>query len=129
MASTIESYRARRKRMVEHLGGVCSVCGTSSDLQFDHIDHNAKGFDVSKAWSNSWQSLVTELQKCQLLCKEHHLEKSRREGSLAKGWTNEFHSKHGTVWMYSGHGCRCDPCKAAKSGSMKAQYARKALAG
>ena len=34
--------------------------------------------------------------------------------------------KHGTVWAYKKHGCRCDPCKEAASVVRRAERERRA---
>lgn len=87
--------------MIDYLGEECSKCQSKDKLQIDHIDHATKEFDISKNWAISWERLTPELDKCQLLCKDCHLDKSKQEGSLAKGSTNERQFKHGTVNEYS----------------------------
>lgn len=86
--TTEEQHRYLVKRRADakaHLGGVCKVCGTDRDLQFDHIDPMTKVAAIANAiaWHWSWERLLVELAKCQLLCRPHHLKKSIREGSLA----------------------------------------------
>lgn len=58
------------------LGGVCVVCGTTERLEFDHIDPSTKLFDIAKGWARAEKIVLEELEKCQLLCKQHHDEKS-----------------------------------------------------
>lgn len=121
MTSTTGEYRKKVKKMVAFLGGRCVKCGTTESLNFDHIDHLTKSFDISQNWGRSWEVLEPELRKCQLLCKLHHLEKSKDEGSLSKGWTNQPRQTHGTVWSYSKYKCRCHRCKEAKAEANKKQ--------
>lgn len=115
MASTMSEYRLKMLEIFRYLGGHCVKCGSTEQLHVDHIDHLTKSFTISENWGRSWETLEPELNKCQLLCKEHHLEKSKEEGSLAKGWTNQPRQTHGTVWSYSKYRCRCSLCKDAKS--------------
>ena len=119
MASTMKEYQAKMEKVFEYLGGQRVKCGRTEGLHVDHIDHLTKSFTIGENWGRSWDVLEPELKKCQLLCKEHHLEKSKKEGSLAKGWTNQPRQKHGTAWSYIKYKCRCDDCKAAKKASVE----------
>lgn len=119
MASTMSEYKAKMEKIFEYLGGKCVKCGSTEHLHVDHMDHLNKSFTISENWGRSWDVLEQELKKCQLLCKDHHLEKSKEEGSFAKGWTNQPRQKHGTAWSYIKYKCRCDDCKAAKARSAK----------
>lgn len=101
--------------MIRYLGGRCAKCSTRSDLHFDHIDPKTKKFDVSKNWSISWDRLVVELNKCQLLCGTHHREKTKKNKEHAGGHNKWTEIQHGTVWGYSKYKCRCVKCKAAKA--------------
>ena len=47
------------------------------------------------------------LSKCHVLCRSCHKEKTAEERRKSM--------RHGTRWMYEGYGCRCLPCKKAKS--------------
>lgn len=70
-------YEKRRQAALTALGSKCVVCGTTEDLEFDHVDPNKKSFYVAKAFASmSEEKLQAELSKCQLLCKKHHLEKT-----------------------------------------------------
>ena len=124
MASTMEQYREKKEKIFAHLGGKCVQCGSSDDLQIDHTNHLDKDFTISNWWGLSWEKLLPELEKCQLLCKPCHRGKTKQEGSLAKGWMNQPRQVHGTVWSYTKYKCRCADCKAAKSAAMKKQYQR-----
>ncbi len=114
----MQYYNYRKSQIFSYLGNVCVVCGTTDELQVDHRDHETKNFTVMSNYSRAWDILVPELDKCQLLCKTHHLEKSMEEGSLKKG-DRPAPSLHGTLNRYNAYGCRCDECKAAKSKSRK----------
>jgi hypothetical protein len=110
-------YYQRRSEAIETLGGRCSVCGSTEELEIDHIDPSLKSFDISKLWSVSKKRFLAELEKCQALCKLHHIEKTRREQSVDHG---------GGV---SGKkNCKCPPCRDKKAAYMveyMAAYVRK----
>ena len=76
-------YENNRKLIIEQLGGVCShpECNCTEDLQLDHIDPLEKEYNISERLS-SWdiKKLQSEIDKCQLLCPKHHLEKTIKDG-------------------------------------------------
>lgn len=90
----LRDMRASRARMREHLGGKCVVCGTTDDLEIDHIDPSQKSFNPA-ALRRPWAETVAELAKCQLLCEACHKAKHA--------------AKHGSVKRYQ-KGCRCELC-------------------
>lgn len=95
-------YHRRRDAAIEHLGGCCVVCGTTEDLQLDHIDPTTKLIDVGKMWGVSEVRFWTEIAKCQLLCRKHHIEKT-----VAEQMTED----HGT-WAWAGkRKCPCEKCR------------------
>lgn len=96
-------YHQRRQRLVDYLGGACVICGTTSDLHFDHKDPNQKSFNISTRLT--LESAREELDKCQLLCAPHHREKTAQENS---GYT------HGTVYAWMKKHCECPDCLIAK---------------
>lgn len=70
------AWRRRVKlRLIEAFGGACGICGYSrcvSNLAFHHLDPAQKEFQVGAFQSKSWDSLVTEVRKCVLLCHNCH---------------------------------------------------------
>lgn len=98
-----EYYRKRRQAIFDYLGGVCVVCGTSEGLQVDHIDPEEKSFDIKSKLSV--KNNKAELDKCQLLCEKHHLEKTLDQ---RQPFT------HGTVYAWMKKKCVCEDCLAAK---------------
>lgn len=112
MGYTTEQYRTyREKRYAERmqlgrdtLGGVCVQCGTSENLEFDHIDRSTKSFEVTTGWTRKLSLFMEELTKCQLLCAEHHLDKTRKERGVSHG---------GGVW--GKNKCPCDPCRLKRN--------------
>jgi 5-methylcytosine-specific restriction endonuclease McrA len=98
--------RNRRQEWVnEH--GPCVKCGSTHNLEIDHIDPTLKTLDPSRLWSLSLTNpiRIAELEKCQVLCEQCHLEKTKEQ----------FKTKEHGRQMYEKYGCRCDVCKAAKS--------------
>ncbi len=78
-------YNNRRARAIEKLGGICSICGTTDNLEFDHRDPKTKTISITKALYRKNEILQLELEKCQLLCLIHHREKSKMEQSVEHG--------------------------------------------
>jgi len=114
-------YYVRRQKLIDHLGGACTICGATTDLHFDHIDPAEKSFDISRNVTLSNEAVRAELAKCQILCRTHHEEKTARENT---GIT------HGTPtgWMRSR--CKCDECSAARRAWNEARNAeRRAQSG
>ena len=72
-------YVVRREIAVRRLGGVCTDCGSSDSLEFDHIDPSTKLLPIGKLWTASDERFDNELAKCQLLCKSCHIDKTRQE--------------------------------------------------
>lgn len=80
-----------KQRAVELLGGCCLRCDWRAEsiaelaaMEFHHPNKD-KDFNVG-AWLNlKWDSLVSEIEKCQLLCSRcHRIEHSKRNEKLAK---------------------------------------------
>lgn len=110
-------YHKRRARFISELGGVCVACGTTEELQFDHIIASTKEVDMSKILQFADEKVYKELAKCQLLCDPCHKEKSYREGDL----TEPF--QHGTLAGY--RYCSCEDCRRAKREYMREYRNRK----
>lgn len=89
---------------VSYLGGKCNRCGTTENLQIDHIDRNLKRF--SNFASRDFVKVADEIRNCQLLCEGCHKIKTLE----AK---DHLRIEHGTVRMYRDQWCRCRRCKAA----------------
>lgn len=88
------------------LGGVCVGCSSSSSLEFDHILPELKLFEISQRLDYRPESVLDELQKCQLLCIPCHRIKTASERTLSE-------PPHGTMSGYNNHGCRCSGCRSA----------------
>lgn len=105
-----------RARRAEYMAGKsCVVCGTTESLEVDHIDPAQK---VShRIWTWSRPRIEAELAKCQILCTEHHKEKTRSQIPIPE---------HGTISRYGGrHKCRCDLCRKANADRAKLNKAKK----
>src|SRR5262245_13730443 len=69
----------RKARLIQMKGGSCQICGydkNQSALCFHHIDPTTKSFqiDIRRCPNNSWDNLMREVSKCQLLCLNCHAE-------------------------------------------------------
>ena len=63
-----------KKRAVDYLGGCCLLCGFDeclASLDFHHINPTDKSRNISEfsTWS---EEMMEELDKCVLLCSNHH---------------------------------------------------------
>lgn len=80
-----ERYRKRLAIARERLGGKCIKCEETEDLEFDHIDPASKLRKISEATNWSLARFLAEVDKCQLLCREHHIEKGQLNGDMLGG--------------------------------------------
>tara|TARA_B100001094_G_scaffold74448_1_gene70756 strand:- start:241 stop:699 length:459 start_codon:yes stop_codon:yes gene_type:complete len=63
----------------EKLGGECVKCGVKERLEFDHIQPKNKSFEITrKLLMSDRKKFEEELNKCQLLCYDCHLEKTKQ---------------------------------------------------
>jgi hypothetical protein len=106
---TYNRERARRRKAdwIEE-NGPCRKCGSNKDLEVDHIDPSLKSF--SPSFTEGKEKLLTELSKCQVLCHNCHLAKSKANGELGGGQNKIINPSHGTWAMYTNFKCRCEKC-------------------
>ena len=104
----LNRYHERRNEAIQLLGGVCAVCGTDENLEIDHVDRSLKTMNVNRMAYVSRERFLEELENCQLLCKEDHIEKTRKEMSVPHGG--------GAAGKKN---CMCDLCKVKRSAYMK----------
>lgn len=110
-----ERRALRRQELIVLLGGRCAraECDATENLDFDHIDAAAKSFQLSGRWlDQEWAKVLAEAQKCQLLCKPHHREKTVESGDVLV--VDHGEGKSGKK------NCPCKPCKARKAEYMQA---------
>lgn len=105
-------YAQQRQGFIKYLGGLCALCGATENLEIDHIDWRLKSFPVSGLWPVKKLPLVyRELDKCQLLCRTHHIEKSRNDLSEIRAENGSF--THGTMYGWMKVKCKCGICEIA----------------
>lgn len=109
-------YERRMAWAREELGGRCAVCGSDDYLEFDHIDPATKLHAITDMKCHSEAKFRAEVAKCQLLCKPHHVEKTRREQQT---------EVHGTAGMAKR--CKCAECRAYGVRQTQRYRARKRL--
>lgn len=102
-------YAAQKQEFINYLGDRCVKCGTLYDLTIDHIDPQKKEFTVSRLWARKdLPKVFKELDKCQLLCEDCHVEKTALEQAYEHGW------RHGTFYGWMKKKCNCYECQEAK---------------
>ena len=115
-------YWERKAWAVERLGGKCAKCGSTEELEFDHIDPATKSFTVaSRLDTGRIELLELELKKCQLLCLDCHNEKTAYE--IGSGPIVD----HGYV-MYCKKKCRCDVCRKGNAAYQRSYQSKAPVA-
>lgn len=96
-----------KKRRDEWLAqnGPCKKCGSTEQLEVDHIDPSTKALNPTYIWSRKKADRDLELAKCQVLCRKCHKQKTVIEFT-------KIDRVHGTNTTYKA-GCRCEECRAA----------------
>ena len=68
--------KERWARIFEYYGGrKCSKCGIESEYpiyDLHHRDPSLKEFKISRAIRHKWETLLAEIEKCDLLCANCH---------------------------------------------------------
>ena len=77
---------SRKITLINMFGGKCSICGYNkciAALQFHHIDPSTKKHQLSMRQTGqmSWDDILEEAKKCQLLCANCHAELHYAKGS------------------------------------------------
>src|SRR6266581_3045569 len=75
----------RKQRLVEIRGGHCEDCGydlSVAALEFHHRDSKTKEFGLGN-FNGSWERLVAEAAKCDLLCANCHRRRHHYRGTVA----------------------------------------------
>ena len=110
-------YQAAKRELQGYLGDICAECGSDESLEFDHIDPATKEFAIMSRWNSPLEALRPELDKCQLLCTDCHMDKSRRDKSVEHG-----------AGSSGKRNCPCGPCRAKKAEYMRAYQSKKRAA-
>lgn len=76
-----------RLRIIKSMGGECCICGykkCKGALELHHIDPLKKDFSFGRIISNphTWMVIAKELEKCILLCSNHHREVHNNMASI-----------------------------------------------
>lgn len=71
--------KERKLKLINLKGGACKCCGYKKNfaaLQFHHRDPQNKtfGLDFRKLSNTNWESILIEVEKCDLLCSNCHIE-------------------------------------------------------
>ena len=75
MPTTKEHYLAVRNHFIKLLGGKCSKCGTTEELEIDHIIANGWGMGRGQE-RRMWEWFISyDENNLQLLCSAHNKEK------------------------------------------------------
>ena len=78
--------KERRQYLEEYLGGKCVRCGVTEKLEFDHITPVNKSYSIgANITCFSLEELILEADKCQLLCRPCHIQKSMENGDYIVG--------------------------------------------
>lgn len=104
-------YNNQRAFLYAELGGKCVRCGTTENLEIDHIDWRLKEQNMGRLWpAKRHNEMMLELAKCQLLCREHHKQKTAQD--LRERKLGSF--THGTLYGWMKARCTCEVCYSAK---------------
>jgi hypothetical protein len=122
--SNYSLYHRNKQRAIDYLGGCCANCGSTARLEFDHTNRDRIGDEncITQLLGYSWDTILAELSKCQLLCYPCHKDKTRAERAVDRA----TRALHGSLTKYR-YGCRCEACATVHKSYMKA-YREKRLA-
>lgn len=79
-------YYRKRLEYINLLGGKCVNCSSIDNLHFDHINPEEKSFSIGAHITSASDKVISELEKCQLLCYDCHKTKTEmnRDGYTKK---------------------------------------------
>ena len=110
----LERYHRIRAEKIYMLGGKCIDCGSTDNLEFDHIDPENKDFCISNYMTYPSSLVDAELAKCTLRCKSCHSSRTRTQNSVEHG-----------AGASGKRNCRCEPCRLRKAEYMRDYYRRR----
>jgi hypothetical protein len=63
----------KKEKLLSQFGSCCFACGSTENLQFDHLDkHNKRGNVTTILYTRGFDEALEEAKKCQLLCDKCH---------------------------------------------------------
>jgi len=63
----------KKQKLLNQFGSCCFACGSTENLQFDHLDkHDKCGNVTTILYTRGFDEAVQEAKKCQLLCSDCH---------------------------------------------------------
>jgi hypothetical protein len=67
---------SKKIKAINHLGGKCQKCNNTNvfHLTFHHRDKTEKESKISDIRDNRWSEILKEINKCDLLCRNCHME-------------------------------------------------------
>ncbi len=84
----------RKKKLVDMKGGGCCICGYNTSMKalgFHHVYPNRKVFSLSRLVNHSWQSILKEIVKTVLLCRNCHMEvHDNMHKDIVKEWEKRW---------------------------------------
>jgi len=90
-AILVTDFRRRiKEKAVSYKGGQCQKCGYDkcvAALSFHHRDPKEKEFRLSSGRTKNWEKVKKELDKCDLLCANCHME-------VHDQWKREAREQH-----------------------------------
>lgn len=82
----------KRNRILDHYGRICTYCGSSTDLQLDHVNGDGKE-DHGRAWQ--WHDqLIREgfPPICQIVCRQCNIAKQTMKDCEFRAWIDSVYA-------------------------------------
>lgn len=126
-----KNYRVRLKeRLLYVMGNKCQICGYNKcdkALEFHHLNPEEKEFTISYNMNKSWDKVVTEVQKCALLCANCHrelhdglIDETQLSSPFSQERADEISEKIRKIKVHQIHYCK--RCGKEISGKGKTDY-------
>lgn len=77
-----ERYKKNQELIIQNKNAPCVTCGKSfhfAAMDFNHIDQSSKFRDVAKMLHLKQETILAEINKCELICSNCHRDKTQRE--------------------------------------------------